>query len=125
MIKRWRGLSQVSQNFREASGLPSALACETPVTEFCLTTDNKLDFVSCSSCGAALARERVMSVVLDPIRRESLLALDEIRIKDEKRRREIMNKPGCSPCDRPEVDPSSRSHGSAPHRGSERGTRTD
>jgi hypothetical protein len=30
-----------------------------------------------------MARERVMSVALDPIRRESLLALDEIRIKDE------------------------------------------
>jgi len=41
-----------------------------------------------------MARERVMSVMLDPIRRESLLALDEIRIKDEKRRREIMNNQG-------------------------------
>ncbi|MCU1226493.1 MAG: hypothetical protein JWQ42_4586 [Edaphobacter sp.] len=52
-----------------------------------------------------MARERVMSIVLNPIRREALLTLDEIRLKDEKRRREIMNKPGCSPCDRPEVDP--------------------
>ena len=52
-----------------------------------------------------MARERVMSIVLDPIRREALVTLDEIRLKDEKRRREIINNPGCSPCDRPEVDP--------------------
>ncbi len=52
-----------------------------------------------------MARERVMSVVLDPIRRESLVVLEEIRLKDETRRREIMDKPGCSPCDRPAVDP--------------------
>src|SRR5271170_1175264 len=52
------------------------------------------------------ARERVMSIVLDPIRREATMVLDELRLKDEKRRREIMDKPGCSPCDRPAVDPS-------------------
>jgi DNA polymerase III delta prime subunit len=52
-----------------------------------------------------MARERVMSVVLNPIRREASVVLEEIRAKDEKRRREIMDKPGCSPCDRPAVDP--------------------
>jgi AAA domain len=52
-----------------------------------------------------MARERVMSIVLNPIRREASVVLEEIRVKDEKRRREIMNKPGCSPCDRPAVDP--------------------
>jgi hypothetical protein len=52
-----------------------------------------------------LARERMMSIVLDPIRREATTVLEEIRLKDEKSRREIMNKPGCSPCDRPAVDP--------------------
>jgi AAA domain len=52
-----------------------------------------------------IARERAMSIVFDPIRREALVTLDEIRLKDEKRRRELMNKPGRSPCDRPEVDP--------------------
>jgi AAA domain len=52
-----------------------------------------------------LARERVMSIVLDPIRREATMVLEEIRLKDEKSRREIMNKPGSSPCDRPAVDP--------------------
>jgi hypothetical protein len=52
-----------------------------------------------------MARERVMSIVLNPIRNEASLVLEEIRLKDEKRRREIMDKPGCSPCDRPAVDP--------------------
>jgi hypothetical protein len=52
-----------------------------------------------------LAKERVMSIVLNPIRREATKVLEEIRVKDEKRRREIMDKPGCSPCDRPAVDP--------------------
>ena len=46
-----------------------------------------------------------MSIVLNPIRREASAVLNEIRVKDEKRRREIMDKPGCSPCDRPAVDP--------------------
>jgi hypothetical protein len=32
-----------------------------------------------------MARERVMSIVLDPIRREALVVLEEIRLKDEKR----------------------------------------
>jgi hypothetical protein len=52
-----------------------------------------------------VARERVMSIVLNPIRCEAAVVLEEIRVKDEKRRREIMDKPGCSPCDRPAVDP--------------------
>jgi hypothetical protein len=46
-----------------------------------------------------------MGIVLNPIRREASVVLEEIRLKDEKRRREIMDKPGCSPCDRPAVDP--------------------
>jgi hypothetical protein len=53
----------------------------------------------------SMAREKMMSIVLNPIRREALVVLEEIRLKDEKRRREIMDKPGCSPCDRPAVDP--------------------
>jgi hypothetical protein len=53
----------------------------------------------------SMARERVMSIVLNPIQQEALVVLEEIRLKDEKRRREIMDKPGCSPCDRPAVDP--------------------
>jgi AAA domain-containing protein len=37
--------------------------------------------------------------------RDVKAVLAGIRLEDEKRRREIMNKPGCSPCDRPAVDP--------------------
>jgi hypothetical protein len=52
-----------------------------------------------------MARESVMSIGLNPIRREASAVLEGIRVKDERRRREIMEKPGCSPCDRPAVDP--------------------
>jgi hypothetical protein len=52
-----------------------------------------------------MAREKVMSIVLDPMRREAAAVLQEIRLEDEKRRREIMDRPGRSPCDRPAVDP--------------------
>lgn len=31
--------------------------------------------------------------------------LEAIRLRDEASRREILNRPGCSPCDRPPVDP--------------------
>jgi hypothetical protein len=51
-----------------------------------------------------LGREKVKNIILDPIQREARTVLDEIRLKDKKRRREIMDKPGCSPCDRPAVD---------------------
>jgi hypothetical protein len=53
----------------------------------------------------SMAREKVMSIVLDPMRREAAVVLEEIRLEDEKKRREIMDRPGCSPCARPAVDP--------------------
>ena len=53
----------------------------------------------------SLARERVMSIALDPIQREAVLVLEKIRLKAEQSRREIMNQPGSSPCDRPAADP--------------------
>ena len=52
-----------------------------------------------------MARERVMSIVLDPLRRESSAALDVIRILDAKRRKELLDTPGFSPRDWPPVDP--------------------
>ena len=48
-----------------------------------------------------MAREKVMSIVLDPLRREGSAALDVIRIRDEKRRKELLETPGFSPS----VDP--------------------
>jgi hypothetical protein len=41
-----------------------------------------------------MAREKVMSIVLDPMRREAAVVLEEIRLEDEKRRREILDRPG-------------------------------
>ncbi len=52
-----------------------------------------------------LARERLMGIAMRPLRREATAVLDEIRLRDEARRKEILNRPGCSPCDRPPIDP--------------------
>ncbi len=52
-----------------------------------------------------LARERLMGIALRPIRREATEVLDAIRLRDETKRREILNGLGCSPRDRPPVDP--------------------
>jgi hypothetical protein len=52
-----------------------------------------------------MAREKVMSIVLDPLRREGSAALELIRIRDEKRRKELLETPGFSPRDWPSVDP--------------------
>ena len=53
----------------------------------------------------SLAKERVRNILLDPILQEARFVLDEIRLKDEKRRRDSMDKPGCSPEYPPAVDP--------------------
>lgn len=51
-------------------------------------------------------RERLKEVALRPIHREATDTLEAIRLRDKAHRAEIMNKPGCSPCDPPPVDPS-------------------
>lgn len=53
----------------------------------------------------ARARERLTGIATQPIEREANAVLEEIRVRDETRRREILDRPGCSPCDRPAVDP--------------------
>jgi DNA transposition AAA+ family ATPase len=53
----------------------------------------------------ARAREKLTGLAVRPIEREASAVLEEIRVRDEARRREILNNPGCSPCDRPAVDP--------------------
>jgi hypothetical protein len=50
-------------------------------------------------------RERLKEVALRPIHQEATDTLDAIRLRDQARRAEILNKPGSSPCDRPAVDP--------------------
>jgi AAA domain len=52
-----------------------------------------------------LARERLMGIAMRPIRKEATEVLDAIRLRDEAERKETVNRPGCSPCDRPPVDP--------------------
>lgn len=51
------------------------------------------------------SRDRLMEVALRPIRQQATEALAAIRLRDESRRREILNKPGCSPCDPPPCRP--------------------
>src|SRR3984893_14166194 len=51
-----------------------------------------------------LLRE-LMGIAMNPIRLEAKEVLDAIRLRDEANRREILNRPGCSPCDPPKVDP--------------------
>lgn len=51
------------------------------------------------------ARERLAALARRPIEREATAVLEAIRVRDEARRRDILEKPGCSPCDRPAVDP--------------------
>lgn len=52
------------------------------------------------------SREKLMEAALRPIRQQAAVALEEIRLRDEARRREILNRPGRSPCDPPAPDPS-------------------
>jgi DNA transposition AAA+ family ATPase len=51
------------------------------------------------------ARERLTGIAVRPIEREANTVLETLRLRDEARRREILERPGCSPCDRPAVDP--------------------
>jgi DNA transposition AAA+ family ATPase len=46
-----------------------------------------------------------MGIALRPLRREAAEVLDAIRLRDETRRREVLNREGRSPCERPPVDP--------------------
>ncbi len=51
------------------------------------------------------ARSRLTAIAVRPIEQEERITMEEIRVRDEARRREIMEMPGSSPCDRPAVDP--------------------
>ena len=45
-----------------------------------------------------------MGIAMRPLRREAAAVLDAIRLRDEARRNEIVDRPGVSPPDRPPVD---------------------
>ena len=51
------------------------------------------------------AREKLTGIAVRPIEREAQTVLETLRLRDEARRRAILERPGCSPCDRPTVDP--------------------
>jgi hypothetical protein len=51
------------------------------------------------------AREKLTGIAVRPIEQEARTVLETIRLRDEARRREILERPGCSPCDRPAMDP--------------------
>jgi hypothetical protein len=51
------------------------------------------------------AREKLTGIAVRPIEREAHTVLETIRLRDEARRREILERPGCSPRDRPAMDP--------------------
>jgi len=82
----------------------SEVSDELPIDTLLYTT-SVINTPSRVECDINMAREKVMSIVLDPMRREAAVVLEEIRLEDEKRRREIMDRPGCSPRDSPPVDP--------------------
>lgn len=46
-----------------------------------------------------------MGIAMRAIRKEATEVLDAIRLRDEAERKEMMNRPGCSPCDRPPAAP--------------------
>jgi hypothetical protein len=50
-------------------------------------------------------RKKLIGIALLPIRRKATETLDAIRLRGETRRKEILNRPGTSPSDRPLVDP--------------------
>jgi hypothetical protein len=104
-----RSICRQVRQFAEATGEPLPrygtvydLVRDVPVG---LLTTSVVNTPSRVENDIKMARVRMMSIVLDPIRREATMVLEEIRLKDEKSRREIMDKPGCSPCDRSAVDP--------------------
>ena len=52
-----------------------------------------------------LTREKIMGISLRPLRREADAVLAKIRARDDAKRKQIMEKPGSSPRDRPATDP--------------------
>jgi hypothetical protein len=51
------------------------------------------------------AREQLAGIAREPIEREAAEVLTAIRLRDEERRRAILDTPGRSPCDHPPPDP--------------------
>lgn len=78
---------------------------EGPLPDTIFYTTEVINTPSRIASDLARARERMAGLARRPIEREATAVLEAIRVRDEARRREILDKPGCSPCDRPAVDP--------------------
>jgi DNA transposition AAA+ family ATPase len=78
---------------------------ESPLPDTVFYTTEVVNTPARIGSDLARARENLTGLAVRPIEREASAVLEEIRVRDEARRREILNKPGCSPCDRPAVDP--------------------
>ncbi len=78
---------------------------EAPLPDTIFYTTEVINTPSRIASDLSQARERVAGIARRPLEREATAVLEAIRIRDEARRREILDKPGCSPCDRPAVDP--------------------
>ncbi len=78
---------------------------DTPLLDTLFYTTSVINTPSRVASDLSLAREKLAGIVLRPIRREAAAALETIRLRDEARRREILNTPGRSPEHRPPVDP--------------------
>lgn len=78
---------------------------DPPLPDTVFYTTEVINTPSRVASDLARVRERLLGLAQRPIVRESTAVLEAIRIRDEARRREILDKPGCSPCDRPAVDP--------------------
>lgn len=78
---------------------------EAPLPNTIFYTTEVINTPSRIASDLARARERMAGIARRPLEREATAVLESIRVGDEARRREILDKPGCSPCDRPAVDP--------------------
>jgi DNA transposition AAA+ family ATPase len=78
---------------------------EAPLPDTIFYTTEVINTPSRIASDLARARERMAGIARRPIEREATAVLEAIRVRDEARRREILDKPGSSPCDRPAVDP--------------------
>ena len=78
---------------------------EVPLPDTVFYTTEVINTPSRIASDLSRARERLSALARRPIEREATAVLEAIRVRDEARRRDILEKPGCSPCDRPAVDP--------------------
>jgi hypothetical protein len=97
---RYSRTEMIVQHHRQSAESRDQLAIDTVLyTTEVVNTSARVQFE------IRATRERLKEVALRPIRLEASDTLAAIRLRDEARRAEIMNKPGCSPCDPPPADP--------------------